>query len=189
MVLLGFTIDCKLNFNNHAKMVCNNANRRVSALMRLRNTLSVEQKLVLLNSYVMSQFNYCSSVWMFHGKVANERIKRVHERALRVVYNDFSSNYQLLLSKGNHVTIHQKNLKTLSVKVFKSTHGYSPNFINAMFHVKHVNYSQRIQNLLTLPKTSTITYGLHSFTYRACSTWNTIQDVIKNSSSVSFFKR
>ena len=88
MVLLGITIDWKLNFNNHAKMVCNNANRKVSALMRLRNTLSVEQKLVLLNSYVMSQFNYCSSVWMFRGN--DERIKSVHGRALRVVYNNFS---------------------------------------------------------------------------------------------------
>ena len=57
--------------------------------MRLRTTLSVEQKLVLLNSYVMSQFNYCSNVWMFHGKVANDRINRIHVRALRAVYNNF----------------------------------------------------------------------------------------------------
>ena len=109
----------------------------------------------------MSQFNYCSNVWMFHGKVANERINRVHERALRAVYNDFSSNYMQLLSKGNDVTVHQKNLKTLSVKVFKSVNGYSPNFINSMFIAKELNYNLRIQNSLTLPEASTITYGLH----------------------------
>jgi ribonuclease P/MRP protein subunit RPP40 len=189
MVLLGVTIDWKLNFNIHAHLICDNVSRKVNALMRLRTTLSVDQKLVLLNSYVMSQFNYCSNVWMFHGKVVNDRINRIHKRALRAVYNDFSSNYQQLLLKGDHVTIHQKNLKTLATKTFKSVHGYSPKFINAMFTVKKVKYNHRIQNLLTLPETSTITYGLHSFTYRACLTWNNIKDDIKDSAFTSVFKR
>ena len=189
MVLLGVTIDWKLNFNTHAQLICDKVSRKVNALMRLRTTLSVDQKLILLNSYVMSQFNYCSNVWMFHGKVVNERINRIHKRALRAVYNDFTSNYQQLLLKGNHVTVHQKNLKTLAVKTFKSAQGYSPKFINALFTAKKVQYNHRIQNLLTLPKASTITYGLHSFTYRACSTWNTINDDIKDSLFVSVFKR
>ena len=189
MVLLGVTIDWKLNFNIHAQLLCDNANRKVQALMRLRTLLSLEQKLVLLNSYVMSQFNYCSNVWMFHGKVANDRINRVHERALRAVYNDFNSTYQQLLSKGRHVRVHQKNLKTLSVKAFKSITGYSPNFISAMFTEKMPSYNLRISTLLKLPKTSTITYGLHSFTYRACSTWNSLNDDIKKSSSICVFKQ
>ena len=157
--------------------------------MRLRTTLSVDQKMVLLNSYVMSQFNYCSNVWMFHGKVVNDRINRIHKRALGAVYNDFSSNYNELLLKGNHATVHQKNLKTLATKTFKSVNGYAPRFINDMFTVKKVNHNHRIQNLLTLPETSTITYGLHSFTYRASSTWNSIKDDIKDSPSISVFKR
>ena len=82
MVLLGVTIDWKLNFSSHVKLLCENANKKVGALMRLRNMLSLEQKLVLLNSYAMSQFNYCSNVWMFRSKAMNEKINRTHERAL-----------------------------------------------------------------------------------------------------------
>ena len=189
MVLLGITIDWKLNFNIHAKLVCDNVSKKVSALVRLRTTLSMDQKLILLDSYVMSQFNYCSNVWMFYGKVVSERIDRIHERALRAVYNDFSSSFSQLLSKGDHVTVHQKNLKTLCLKVFKAINGYSPKFINSMLTEKLLHHDLRIQNLLNLPKTSTITYGLHSFTYRSTSTWNTISDEVKNSASVFACKR
>ena len=189
MVLLGVTIDWKLSFNKHANLICDDVSRKVSALMRLRTTLSTDQKLTLLNSYVMSQFNYCPTVWMFYGKVVNERVNRIHKRALRAVYNDFTSNYEQLLSKGNHQMIHQQNLKALSVKVFKSINDYSPRFIKDMFVVKVPNYNYRIRNLLTLPKTSTITYGIHSFSYRACSTWNNINDEVKNSPFVSMCKR
>ena len=189
MVLLGVTIDWKLNFNKHAHLICDNVSKKVSALMRLRSTLSTDQKLTLLNSYVMSQFNYCPTVWMFHGKVVSHRIKRIHKRALSAAYNDFNSSYQQLLSKGSHQMIHQQNLKALSLKVFKSVNSYSPKFISDMFVTKVSIYNHRIQNLLTLPKTSTITYGLHSFKYRASSTWNSLNDEVKNSSFVSVCKR
>ena len=93
IVLLGVTIDSKLNLNKHVEAICKSANIKINALMRLRSMLSEDQKLVLYNSFIMSQFNYCSNVWMFHGKVANDKINRVQKRALRAVYNDFTSNY------------------------------------------------------------------------------------------------
>ena len=189
MILLGVTIDWKLNFNKHTNLICDNVSKKVSALMRLRCTLSTAQKLTLLNSYVMSNFKYCQTVWMFHGKVVNDRIDRIHKRALRAVYNDFTSSYQQLLSKGSHQTIHQQNLRALCLKVFKSVNGYCPKFINDMLTTKVSIYNLRIQNLLILPETSTITYGLHSFKYRASSTWNSLDDEVKNSSFVSTCKR
>ena len=103
--------------------------------------------------------------------------------------NDFDSNYQQLLSRGNHVTVHQKNLRTLSLKLFKAIKGHCPRFIKSMFTVKTLSRDLRIKNLFTLPEASTITYGLHSFTYRASSTWNNINDKIKESPSVPAFKR
>ena len=105
------------------------------------------------------------------------------------VYNDFNLSFNQLLSKGNHVMVHQKNLKTLCLKRFKAINGLSPKFINAMFTEKVLNCNLRICNLLTLPKTSTITYGIHSFTYRATSTWNNISDDIKDSVSVFVCKQ
>ena len=41
---------------------------------------------------------------------------------------------------------------------------------------------------MTLPKTSTLTYGLHSFSYKGSITWNNTPDVIKNVGNSSDYK-
>ena len=109
--LLGITIDWKLNFNNHVRLVCDTANKKASALMRLRNKLSLDQKLIIFHSFVSSQFGYYPLVWMFCGKSTNVLVKNLHKKALRALHNDFNSSYDDLLEKGNHKTVHQLNIK------------------------------------------------------------------------------
>ena len=186
--LLGITIDWKLTFNKHVKLFCKNASKKASALMRLRNDLSTSQKLLLYNSFLISNFGYCPLVWMFCGKTANNNIDRVQKRALQAVYNDFSSSQDTLRLKGNHLKIHIVNLKCLLVEVYKSLHDESPAILCNIFIRKPSNYNLRINNLLVLPKTSTLTYGLHSFTYRGSMTWNHLPDELKFFENSSTFK-
>ena len=186
--LLGITIDWKLTFDKHVKSLCKNARKKASGLMRLRNDLVTSQKLLLYNSFVTSNFGYCPIVWMFCGKTANANIDRVQKRALQAVYNDFNSSHETLCSKGNHSKIHVVNIRCLLVEVYKSLHAESPAILGNIFTKKTSNYNLRINNLLVLPKTSTLTYGLHSFIYRGSITWNHLPDELKNSENSSIFK-
>ena len=43
------------------------------------------------NIITKSQFSYCSLVWMFYLKKSNSIVNYVHERVLRVVYDDHSN--------------------------------------------------------------------------------------------------
>ena len=43
------------------------------------------------NIIIKSQFSYCSLVWMFYLKKSNSIVNYVHERVLRVVYDDHSN--------------------------------------------------------------------------------------------------
>ena len=63
--LLGIQLDDKLNFSLHVSKICKSAANQLSALTRLNNFLCFEGKRVLINSYFMSNFNYCPLVWMF----------------------------------------------------------------------------------------------------------------------------
>ena len=65
----------------------------------------------------MSKFGYCQLVWMNHNRASNNRINSLHERALRLVCNDFKSSFDQLLEKDNSVTNHQRNLLTLKLKL------------------------------------------------------------------------
>ena len=52
---------------------------------------------------------------MNHNKSRNKKINNLHERALRLIYCDHSSNFKELLQRDNSVTIHQKNIKALAI--------------------------------------------------------------------------
>ena len=55
--LLGIQIDGKLNFNLHISKICKSAANQLNALIRLKQFLSFQAKEVLINSYIISNFN------------------------------------------------------------------------------------------------------------------------------------
>ena len=62
--LLNIQIDGKLNFNLYISKICKSAANQLNALIRLKQFLSFHSKEVLINSYIISNFNYCPLVWM-----------------------------------------------------------------------------------------------------------------------------
>ena len=57
-----------------------------------------------MSDFFSSQFNYCPLTRMFHSRSLNHRIKRLHERCLRVIYKDGHSTYIELLNLDNSVS-------------------------------------------------------------------------------------
>ena len=53
--------------------------------------------IILYNSFVLPNFNYCPLIWMFNGKSSNDEINRLHKRALRVLLDDYGSTFEELL--------------------------------------------------------------------------------------------
>ena len=74
---------------------------------------------LLLKAFIESQFSYCSLIWMFHSRTLNNRINNLHERALRLVYNDHISSFEQLLYRDKSFSIHERNLQKLAVEMYK----------------------------------------------------------------------
>ena len=127
--LLGIDIDRNLDFINYVNTVCIKANSKLSALARISKYLSLEKRKVLFKSFFESQFTYCPLVWMFHDRKMNNKINKLHERALRLVYSDDKSSFQELLDIDNSVTIHNRNLRVLALEIFKFIHGLLPSIM------------------------------------------------------------
>ena len=113
--LLGITIDKNLRFDEHILTQCKKAGRKLNALARICNLLSFDHRRVLMKAFVESQFNYCPLVLMFSGRESNNRINHLQERSLRIVYNDYSSTFEILLSRDNSVTVHHRNIRLLAI--------------------------------------------------------------------------
>ena len=81
---------------------------------------------------IVSQFNYCPLVRMCHSRKLNNKLNRVQERALRIVYNNKSSTYQLLENKKS-ATTHTRNLQYLATEIFKVKIGISSTIMTEIF--------------------------------------------------------
>ena len=86
--LLGVKIDSKLSFENHVSSLCKKASQKLHALARVVNFMDLAKRKSLMKAFITSQFNYCPLIWMFHSRQLNNRINKIQERALRLVYKD-----------------------------------------------------------------------------------------------------
>ena len=186
--LLGITIDHKLKFNEHVNNLCKKANQKLHALARISNYMSKDKLRSIMKAFITSQFGYCPMVWMFHSRKLNSRINKIQERALRLVYNDKSSNFQQLLDKDKSVTIHERNLQVLATELYKVQHNLSPNIMHSLFVKRHVPYSLRNIRLYKNNTVKTSIYGAETVRYIASIIWNILPEEIKTSVSLSEFK-
>ena len=117
--LLGVKIDSKLAFESHIDCICTTASQKLHALSRIGNYMTFEQRKVIMISFILSQFGYCPLVWMLHSRKLNNRINRIHCRALRIVYQDRKFSFDELLAKDKSFNIHERNIQTLCIELYK----------------------------------------------------------------------
>ena len=86
--LLGVKINSKLCFENHVFFLCKKSSQKLHALARIVNFMDLAKRKSLMKAFITSQFNYCPLIWMFHSRQLNNRINKIQERALRLVYKD-----------------------------------------------------------------------------------------------------
>ena len=100
-------------------MSLGDAKRRAKGSMhwRVSNFMNMEQRRKIMKAFIASQFGYCPVVWMFHSRMLNNRINKIDERALRIVYKDFSSTFEQLLQKDWSFTIHERNIQALAIVI------------------------------------------------------------------------
>ena len=185
--LLGVTIDNKLTFNEHVTSLCKKATKKLHALTRVSRFMNTEKKRVIMKSFITSHFNYCPLIWMLHSRTLNTRINRIHERALRIVYCDNISTFTELLEKDNSVTVHERNIQTLAIEVFKVLNGLSPKIMNEIFPIKdNIGHCSRFP--FTTSNIRTVYYGTETISFLGPKIWSILPNEIKESESLIEFK-
>ena len=139
--ILGITIDNKLTFKGHIKILYRKAAQKIGALSRLLNHLSDSQKRSIFNSLIKSQFNYCPLIWMFCSRTSNNMINKIHERALRLILNDHTSDFDTLLQNNNDTCNHHRNIQTLMIEIYKMKN--NPPIMDNMFERRNNRYNLR----------------------------------------------
>ena len=189
--LLGVNMDKKMTFKYHVTNLCKKAHSKLSALIRLGRFHSLEQKRLIMKSFIDSQFGYSPLVWMFHDRGVNLEINKVHERILRFVYDDNDRTYEELLEVDGSLKIHYRNIHSLATEMFKVKSGIAVEIMKDIFvrngDVKH-NTRGSSRNDFILPRVNTVHYGHDSLRYFGAKLWGILPENIKDSQNLVDFK-
>ena len=113
MDLLGIKLDKNLNFNEHISDRVN-GNQKLHPMARVSKYINQEKLKIIMKTFIQSQFNYCPL------RILNNKINKLHERALRLVYKNDNATFEELLKIDNSVTVHLKNLQKLATEMYKA---------------------------------------------------------------------
>ena len=184
--LLGMDIDDQLTFTKYIKTKMRIAAGQLNYLNTKEKFLNNEAKKVLIESFIMSNFNYCPLVWMF----CNSNLKRIQEniqkRALRFLLNDYESNYDQLIEKSNKSTIEIRKLRILAIEIFKTINDLNSPYMKEIFELNTNRNPER--KMLMVKVTESKKYGTDSLKHMGPKIWNCLSPELKNSENLTIFK-
>ena len=131
--LLGIKFDSRLNFEPHVSDLYKSAARQLNAILRLKSHQTFEERKILIDSFVYSNFNYCPLVWNFTSAKAINKIECVQEGKLRFLFDDCERPYETLLMKANKPTMTFQRLRYLCVEIHKTVNGLNPSYMKNFF--------------------------------------------------------
>ena len=119
----------------------------------------------------------------------NRKINHIHERALRIVYNDYTTTFDDLLRKDKSVSIHHRNIQYVAIEMYKVVNNISPLFVREIFE-KNDMLLTRLGSDFVRPKVNSVYMGDNSLRIFGPIVWNNmIPAQYKSCSSLIEFKR
>ena len=91
--LLGVITDSDLKFELYVNNLCKKGTQKLNALARISGYMDSSKKRTIMKAFITSHFSYCRLVWMFYSRELNNKINRIHETSLRLVYSDKTSTF------------------------------------------------------------------------------------------------
>ena len=132
------------------------------------NVMPCFQKLIprgtlrkLYKAYILPHFYYCSSVWHFCGASDADKLEALNKRNLRFILGDYSSPYCSLLKKVNSTSLANKRVQNFLTLLYESLFfPHFPAYMKKMFSLRSSCYDLRGNNILSLCKPRTTSFGL-----------------------------
>ena len=181
--LLGIYIDKNMTFDEHVTRLCNKASHKLHALARVSSYMNTQQRRKIMTAYINSQFGYCPLVWMFHSRTLNNRINKIHEKSIRIVYNDNNLTYEELLRKDNSFTVHERNIQALAIEMYKMCNNLSPDIMKLVIPLKGTSqYCSRFP--FKTRNVNTVRYGTETISFLGPKILSIIPNEFKSSTSL-----
>ena len=114
------------------------------------------------------------------------KVGKIQERALRLLHNDFASDYAELLKKLGKATMEIKRLRCLALKIFKTVNNLNAYYMKEIFS-KTTNLTHRPLDI-NFHQNKTTKHGSNSLRNLGPHIWNSLPSEIKKKMAYKKFK-
>ena len=125
---------------------------------------------------------------MLYNRSLNNRINKLHERALRILYKDDISTFEQLLTKDESVTMHHGNMQKLAIEMYKLKYNILPCPIAEFISKRDIHYKMREVSDFERKRHNKVLCGNETLRILGPKIWDLIPNDIKLASSFSIFK-
>ena len=191
---LGLLLDENLSWKYHLSELSKKFSRTCGIFLKVKHLLPANALVSLYNSLFSSFLQYGIIVW---GLTYDTHIKPIYLLQKKVVraiaFKSFTSPSTPIFSDLKILKLYDLFDLKLLIFVYESVNKISPfffhNFFETLTAVHHYGTRQASKGDIFMTRKNTLQYGLRSVRCAGAKSWNSIPDVIKQSPSVSIFRR
>ena len=120
---------------------------------------------------------------MFTSRYLNNALNSIYKRALRLIYNDYELPFDRILEDNKQKSIHQKNIESLAIEIYKFQAGLTPPIMSDLFVTRENNCNLRNFQVLE----SSLKFGTETISYRGPQIWNLIPERLRTLETLNKF--
>ena len=120
-----------------------------------------------MKTFIVSQYGYCHLIWMFHSRGVNNKINHLHQRLLQIVCKDSIISFEDLFKRDKFFTIHQRNIQSLAIELFKVKRNLSNNIMYDIYQTRTIKYNLSSQTNFGKNYVNTNKFGINLGRYHA----------------------
>ena len=125
-------------------------------------------------------------IWMFCSRISNNKINKLQERSLRILYKNDYLNFEELLKKNHSITIHIRNIQLVAIEMYKLKNNLSLDIITFLFPRNEYSYNMTNCHDFMRPNPKTVCWGTESLTNLGPIIWDIVPtDII---TYIAFFQ-
>ena len=125
---------------------------------------------------------------MFCTKNFIGRISSIHELCLRLIQQNYTSDFEVLLKNSNKKPVHQKCIQLVMIEVYKCLNGLSPDIMSDIFKLRENTYNLRNFHIFKSQNPRTKKFDLDNITYRTSHLWGNVPQEFRKLTSLPMFK-
>ena len=119
----------------------------------------------------------------------NNKINRLHERYMRLIYGDKISSFEELLEQEKSASIHTRNLQILTTEKLKVYQNMPLPIFSELFYQRDICYNLRSNSNFAVSNVKSVFHGRDNIPYLAPKTWHTLPLELKELTNLNVFKK